>query len=149
MVFPDSNFAPPPNSDLDDAELSLYEEAADILIRSPRAAAALLRLLCERLCIRITGHNSNLNALIGELVADRRLTPDLQMALDAVRISGNNLVHPGQIDLADHLEVATAMFSLINVIAERLLTEPRRISALYASLPEGARQAVERRDSAL
>jgi Domain of unknown function (DUF4145) len=147
LVYPDTSLAPPANEDLDPEERALYDEAGSVLGRSPRASAALLRLSCERLCRRISGRDGTLNELIGELVKEGKLTPDLQKALDAVRISGNNLVHPGQIDSADHGEVATALFGLINVVAERLLTEPRRIADLYASLPEGARQAVERRDS--
>lgn len=146
LVFPDRSRAPQPNEDLDAEERALYAEASSVLGRSPRAAAALLRLLCEHLAIRIVGHAGTLNSLIGELVAAHKISADLQMALDAVRISGNNLVHPGQIDAEDHSDVALAMFGFINLAAERLLTEPRRIRDLYAELPEGPRQAVERRD---
>jgi len=66
--------------------------------------------------------------------------------LDVVRVIGNNAVHPGEISIDDNPEIAQALFGLINVIVENRIAEPKRIEALYASLPEGARNAIERRD---
>ena len=70
----------------------------------------------------------------------------MQQALDIVRVTGNNAVHPGEMNVQDDQKTAGKLFSLVNLITDVMITQPRQISALYASLPEGARAAVERRD---
>ncbi|MBB5372286.1 hypothetical protein HNP71_000524 [Acidocella aromatica] len=83
---------------------------------------------------------------IGALV-QRGLLPAVQQALDAVRVIGNNAVHPGQLDLTDDPQSAATLFLLINLIAEQLITAPKQAQAIYDSLPEGARNAISRRDA--
>ena len=70
----------------------------------------------------------------------------VQRALDVVRVVGNNAVHPGKLDVKDDRRTATALFGLVNLIAERTITEPRHVQELYDSLPEGVRDHIERRD---
>ena len=41
------------------------------------------------------------------------LEPDIQQALDVVRVTGNNAVHPGQIILEDDKATAVALFELV------------------------------------
>lgn len=122
-----------------------YLEAKDIVSASPRGAAALLRLALQKLCIHLDGGGANLNDDIGFLVQSG-LPVQIQQALDVVRVIGNNAVHPGEIRVDDNPEIAQVLFRLINVIVENRIAEPKRIGALYASLPEGARNAIERRD---
>lgn len=122
-----------------------YEEAASISGISPRGAAALLRLAIQRLCTHLGGEGQNINADIGFLV-QRGMSPMIQQALDVVRVVGNNAVHPGQID-ADDPQIVGSLFELINVIVESMITVPTRIGGLYSSLPDGARQAIEKRDA--
>jgi acetyl/propionyl-CoA carboxylase alpha subunit len=70
----------------------------------------------------------------------------VQQALDIVRVVGNDAVHPGQIDLRDDRDTATKLLGLVNLIAEKMITEPKHIEALYGGLPEAKRQAIEKRD---
>ena len=49
-------------------------------------------------------------------------------------------------DLKDDQATALALFELLNLIAENRISEPKRIAVLYASLPETARAAIEKRD---
>jgi hypothetical protein len=70
----------------------------------------------------------------------------VQQAADALRVIGNNAVHPGQIDLRDDRACATALFNLVNIVAEKLITEPREVSALFDGLSEGAKEAIRKRD---
>lgn len=70
----------------------------------------------------------------------------VQQALDAVRIVGNNAVHPGEISLDDSPEVANSLFELINYIVDRMISQPKKLSELYASLPAGALEAINKRD---
>jgi hypothetical protein len=70
----------------------------------------------------------------------------VQKALDTVRVIGNDAVHPGTIDLRDDPATATALFKLVNIIVEKMISEPREIEDLYAGLPEAKREAIEQRD---
>ena len=88
----------------------------------------------------------NLNNDIGALVS-RGLDQQVQMALDAVRVIGNNAVHPGQMDLRDDRSTAETLFMLHNLIGEKMISQPKRVKEVYATLPEGARKAIEGRDA--
>jgi hypothetical protein len=145
VVHPDSSPAPLPNDDLSDAIKKDYEEARSIVARSPRGAAALLRLCIQKLCIELGGSGKDLNKDIGDLVK-KGLLPQVQKMLDAVRVIGNNAVHPGEIDLTDTPETAASLFSLVNAIADQMITHPKQVEAMYEALPAGAREAIERRD---
>jgi len=72
----------------------------------------------------------------------------IQQALDAVRVIGNNAVHPGEIDLRDDAETATRLFELLNLIVDVTITQPRKVAEMYDKLPESSRQAIEKRDKA-
>ena len=146
LVFPQRGEAQQANADLS-ADIRLdYDEASGILDRSPRGAAALIRLAIQKLCIELGQSGKDLNKDIGALVSDG-LDAQVQMALDAVRVIGNNAVHPGQINLRDDHSTAETLFMLLNLIAERMITQPKQVKEVYASLPEGARKAIEGRDA--
>ena len=136
---------PPPNSDINDDIIEIYEEARAIANRSPRGAAALLRLCLQMLCVQLGLPGENLNEDIRELVK-QGLPARIQQALDVIRVIGNEAVHPGQIDIDDNLEIVGQLFTMLNVIAHNRITEPREIDAIYASLPDSKREQIERRD---
>jgi hypothetical protein len=146
MVYPLTGNAPAPNPDLPEDIRVDYEEARSIVSHSPRGAAALLRLAIQKLCKELGESGENINADIGSLVK-KGLSVHVQQALDTVRVVGNNAVHPGQIDLNDDPGQAQMLFALVNLIADRMISEPRRISELYGQLPESYRQAVAKRDA--
>jgi hypothetical protein len=87
----------------------------------------------------------NLNADIAALVS-KGLPMQVQQALDVVRVTGNQAVHPGQIDSSD-AAVAEQLFPLLNIIVEYMIEMPKRIASMYGSLPEPARAAIEKRDA--
>ena len=84
----------------------LYNEAALISNKSPRAACALLRLAVDKLCLELGETDRDINKNIGALVK-RGLSQDVQQALDIVRVVGNKAVHPGQIafDVDDYANI--------------------------------------------
>jgi len=88
----------------------------------------------------------DLNDAIRKLV-QQGLPEQVQKALDAVRVIGNEAIHPGQIDLSDDVETATALFDLLNWITDDLITKPRKIDEIYESLPQSKKEAIEKRDS--
>lgn len=143
IIYPPTRSAPPANGDLPEDVTQVYDEAAAIADQSPRAACALLRLAVEML-MKHLGKTSNINDSIGNLVK-KGLAPKVQQSLDIVRITGNNAVHPGEIVFDDTADVQ-ALFNLINVIAGVLITQPKQIQELYDGLPEGPKEAVEKRD---
>lgn len=147
LVHPQSEPAPMPNNDLPSDISADYMEARAIVAKSPRGAAALLRLCIQKLCVVLGQPGKDLNTDIGTLVKKRGLLPQVQQALDAVRVVGNNAVHPGEMDVKDTPEVAFALFGLVNLITEQLISYPKQAKAVYEQLPEGPRDAIERRDA--
>ncbi len=145
LLFPQRGDAPPANPDLPGDILQDYAEASAILDLSPRGAAALIRLAIQKLCKKLGKPGENINDDIGALVADG-LSPKIQQALDYVRVIGNNAVHPGHIDIKDDRATAATLFHLLNMIAEKMISEPKHISQIYSELPEEARQAIQKRD---
>lgn len=145
LAFPTVGTAPLPNTDMPgDVKLD-YEEASTILDRSPRGAAALLRLAIQKLCKELGEKGKNIDDDIASLVR-KGLDVRVQQALDVVRVIGNNAVHPGQIDLRDDGATAEKLFGLANLIADIMISQPKHIAAMFEGLPEGARKAIEHRD---
>lgn len=145
MIYPDYAGIESPNVDLNEDIVDDYKEAASILQKSPRGAAALLRLAVQKLCKQLGQPGKDINTDIGELVKEG-LSPTIQQALDALRVIGNESVHPGQIDLRDDPATAHALFRLLNKIAETMITEPKQIQEIYDKIPESKKKAIENRD---
>ena len=101
-----------------------------------------------RLAIQIflerSGGTGNLNTDIKNLVKEG-LNQQIQQALDVVRVTGNHAVHPGKIVFDDTTDVQ-ALFSLINVIAGVLITQPKQIQEIYDNLPEKDKKKIAKRD---
>ena len=146
MIVPSEAPVPPPHVDLPETCIAEYDEARDIVARSPRAAAALLRLCVQKLMVELGEKGKSINDDIGSLVKTG-LPIEVQQALDYCRVIGNNGVHPGEIELTDNPEIAHSIFEMINFIVEDRISRPKNISALYKVLPEGALKAVEKRDA--
>lgn len=143
-VFPEIN-ASTPNEDMPDSVRTLYNEAASIYKKSPRAACALLRLAVERLCNEL-GETGKIDTMIGNLVKNG-LPTTVQKALDAVRVIGNKAVHPGQIAFdVDDKSTAETLMKLLNIISERLITEPKEIDGIFDALPQSVKDSIEKRD---
>lgn len=145
IIWPVTSASIQINSDIP-SEIALdMLEAASIVNISPRGAAAILRLCLQRLCHHLGGQGKNINDDVGHLV-EKGLDARIQRALDIVRVVGNNAVHPGQIDIKDDRETAYQLFTLMNLVADKMITEPKQINEMYENLPEGARRAIEARD---
>ena len=146
LIHPKAIVVEMPNVDLPEDIRKDYLEAANIAQYSPRGAAALLRLCIQKLCKELGEKGKNLNDDIGKLVK-KGLSADIVKAMDLLRVTGDNAVHPGEIDLNDRPEIAFNLFKIVNFIAEKMITEPRRLTVFYDEvMPQGAKDAVSKRD---
>ncbi|AKU69528.1 DUF4145 domain-containing protein [Prevotella fusca] len=144
-IYPDI-VAEEPNADMPESVKQLYNEAGTIYNKSPRAACALLRLAIDRLCNELGETDRDINKNIGILVK-KGLPQAVQQALDVVRVVGNKAVHPGVISFdVDDKGTATMLMHLLNIITERMITEPKEIESLYEGLPETVKESITKRD---
>lgn len=147
MIDPLSSVAPRPAADMPEDVRKDYLEAAAVFAVSPRAAAALLRLALQRLCVHLGEKGEKIDIDIREL-AKKGILPELLIKVaDTVRITGNNAVHPGEMDIADVDFIASKMFQMLNLIVHKGITEPAELKALYEMVPKGAREAAEKKDA--
>ena len=145
MVYPSVQSAPLPHAEMPPDIQKDYEEARNIASQSPRAAAALLRLCVQKLCKELGESGKNINDDIGSLVK-KGLPVEIQQALDIVRVVGNNAVHPGSISHEDVASVCSSLFELVNYIVEDRIARPKKLSAMFSSLPQPALDGISTRD---
>ena len=145
LIWPLQASFPAASADMPENVKSDYEEARLIASISPKAAAALLRLAIQRLCVHLGGTGDNINADIGQLVKDG-LPPKIQQALDIVRVTGNNAVHPGQISIDDNGKIVKALFNLVNIVVEDMISQPTQVKNLFEALPTAAKEQIKKRD---
>lgn len=117
----------------------------NIATLSPRGAAALLRLAIQKLCAHLGAGGKNINDDIGNLVK-KGLPVKIQQALDIVRVTGNEAVHPGELDLKDDVETVESLFRLTNIIAQEMISNPKDIDELYSKLPSSKLDGIKKRD---
>ena len=149
MLIPANSMAPMPNVDMPKCVKELYEEARGIVNKSPRGAAALLRLALDKLCDEVNiecSTKKKIDEKIAILVRNG-LSEKLQKAFDFVRVTGNDAVHElGIIDVQDNPEIATTLFKLLNFIVEKMITENNKIEVLYNLIPESKREEIKKRN---
>ena len=145
MYYPDNGHVASPNADMPEAVKAVYTEAASIYQKSPRGAAALLRLGIQILCKELGESGTNINTDIKHLVA-KGLPPIVQQSLDIVRVTGNEAVHPGQID-TDDPAVVGSLFELTNIVVQYMISLPKQVGDIYNSLPEDKTAAIHKRDN--
>jgi len=146
LIHPQTGEAELANPDMPEDIRRDYEEASTILAQSPRAAAALIRLGIDKLCRQLGDPKKSINDNIKAFV-ENGLNSRIQKALDAVRVIGNNAVHPGQLDLKDDRATAESLCRLLNIIVDKMISEPKHVDNVYSSLPESARDAIRKRDA--
>lgn len=145
LYHPGDSTAPTRHADLPVSCLRDFEEAREIVAVSPRAAAALLRVVVETLTKGLVPSAKSLNDAIAILVS-KGLPPEVQQALDVCRVVGNRAVHVGQIDATDTREIASQLFDLVTFIVDDRISRPAQIAKLYGALPTDARDAISKRE---
>lgn len=141
LAYPNVSTAPAAEADMPPDIKIDYEEARQVFVHSPRAAAALLRLCVQKLCQHLLGKEGSIHQQIGELV-DLGLPNRVLKAFDTIRIFGNESVHPGTVNLNDTPEVALALFRLLNMAVRHCITEEKELEAVRALTPEAKRRNI-------
>ena len=146
LVFPRTRLGVAPNPDMPDKVRTVYDEAREVSSISRKSAAGLLRLALQMLIDELEPGPGAINTKIGALVG-KGLPEPIQQAMDALRVIGNESVHPGQIDLdgADD-ETVNAMFKMLNVIVEDRISTPKQVREMYDLIPQDKRDGIENRD---
>ncbi|WP_122864368.1 DUF4145 domain-containing protein [Pseudomonas viridiflava] len=145
LIYPSQTSVPHGHEFMPTECLADFEEAREICERSPRGAAALLRLCLQKLLVHLGGEGEKIDSDIKSLVANG-LDLHVQQALDVIRVTGNNAVHPLEMNLEDDHDSVMVLFEMINFIVEERIGRPLRTQNRFANLPEKARLAIERRD---
>lgn len=146
MIWPAASTAPSASPDMPAEVLADYDEARMIHTSSPRGAAALLRLALQKLLPHLGATVPSINDAIAELVKKGAIPQRVQEALDAVRVIGNEAVHPGELDLRDDVATVQAIFGLLNFIVEKAISEPKEVNRIFGTLPERKRDGISERD---
>lgn len=147
LVHPVDDYEIYPDDGMPDDIKSDFIEAASIVSKSPRGAAALLRLCLQKILEGLNERGTIDNA-IGNLVK-RGLDQRIQQMLDVVRVLGNEAVHPGTIDLRDDKETALQLFAIVNIISRTMISNDKIVKELYNSLPKSKLAAIAKRDGKL
>jgi hypothetical protein len=145
LIWPAYSIKIDPHPDIPADIKDDFVEAADIVERSPRGSAALSRLIVQKLMNHLGGQGRDINANIASLVKTG-LEPEIQKALDIVRVTGNNAVHRGEIVLKESPGTAIALLQLINLVVERRISTKKRIEEMFENLPSGALEQIQKRD---
>ena len=145
LVWPSGTSGPAPHADMPEDIRHDYHEARAVMDQSPRASAALLRVVVERLCKHLDAKGATLAEKIEHLV-EQGLPAELQKLFDATRLIGNDAVHPGKLDLADNRDTVAKLFESVDFIVEEMITRRQRIRVLGDSLSDEIERAARSRD---
>ena len=147
-IYPGLLDTPEPHQNMPDTVKEIYNESREIFSKSPRAAAALLRLGLQILCKELGEKGKDINNDIHKL-HEKGLDQRIINSLDIVRVIGNEAVHPGEIDLNDNKEIALNLFNIMNMIIEDTIASKIRnthIEEMYRNLPQSKLNAIKYRD---
>ncbi|RWM97685.1 MAG: DUF4145 domain-containing protein [Mesorhizobium sp.] len=147
LVYPSQAIAHQVPEDLPAEVRKDFEEAAAIAGASPRAAAALLRMCIEGLCKKVAGKDKFEDAIV-ELERQGIPTP-VTVALDVVRLTGNEALHGGRLYGSDDAKTVATLFRLASLIVSWAITEKKELQELVSSIgPEKFARIEEQRQKA-
>jgi hypothetical protein len=147
MIYPLDYGLPPPNPYMPEEIKEIYTEASMIYRSSNRASLALLRLAIDKLTLLLIDKGKDLNDRIGLLVKEKIIDNQVQMELDTLRVTGNNAVHPGEIDIKDKYINSEILFEILNHIITMKIEKPAKFKEKYENwLTDKEKENIDRRD---
>ena len=144
LIYPHiETFGPDPLEEMPEDAKSIYNEARGVALRSPRAAAALLRLALQFLLDHFEPDENTIHEKIKKMSSDGRLSADIQEACGALRGIGNEAAHNKTIraDVSDNSETVKFLFDLLNYIVDKLIVEPQKRRGLCEARPRPDEEA--------
>ena len=142
MILPRHMTVPEPSEDVPQKIKEIYIEAGKVLIDSPRASGALMRLALEQLLQEINKNDLKLNENVRKLI-EFGVPHQLIKALTILRVNGNDIMHTGEIKILQKKEDVLYLFELFNMIVEELIIRPKRLNESYGKIPEIIRKQIE------
>jgi Domain of unknown function (DUF4145) len=132
LVWPHPTLGLPPPEDLPEDLRALYDEARAVAPISPRAAAALLRLLVDSLVGSLGATDGTLTVRIARLAAEGHLPTQVVEGLTAARVHGSASLRPGEIDpdAEDDPGVVLLLCRLVDTIVDTAITLRRQRAEL-------------------
>lgn len=117
------------NSDMDNDEISLFNEAKSIFNKSPKAAGALLRSVLESI-LRKAFSDKHSDSLLGKILNDKVVREELGEEIikicTAIKLVGNEASHAALLIYKDeHKEEVELLFELINLVAKEIISKPK------------------------
>jgi hypothetical protein len=112
-----------PAEDVDESSED-FEEAAAVLNKSPRAAAALIRICIQNMMPLLKETGKNLDENISSLVR-KGLEAEIQQAMDVLQVIRRNPGHESHVDLRDETAATTRMLESLKEILERRMLKNR------------------------
>jgi hypothetical protein len=106
-----------PAEDFDESSED-FEEAAAVLNKSPRAAAALIRICIQNMMPLLKETGKNLDENISSLVR-KGLEVEIQQAMDVLQVIRRNPGQESDVDLRHETAIATRMLESLKEILER------------------------------
>jgi hypothetical protein len=122
LLWPHTTGAPRAHHDMPAAVRADFDEARAVFERSPRAAAALLRLVLRRLCRELGLPGERTDDDLAALVRAGLPAPLVTMLREA-HAAGGEAVPPGVLDQSDSRATALNLFAVLNGIVDRLIGE--------------------------
>ena len=132
IVYPKVMQVELPNSDLSASIQKDYKEAVAICNDSPRSAFALLCLILKKICQQLGESGENLKVDIQSLV-NKGLDVKLQQSLEALQVFENSNLDT----TIDKINVVK-LFTLINLIANQMITNPKAVNSFVEDLSKAS-----------
>jgi hypothetical protein len=102
----------------EDVESEDFEEAAAILNKFPRGAAALTRICIQKMMPLVKGNAKNLDENFSSLVR-KGLEVEIQQAMDVLQVVRKSPLQPSEVDLKEENETAKKVLNSLRDILER------------------------------
>ena len=135
MVYPLMSTGQPPHKDMPEAVKKIYEEARSVVSLSPRSAAALIRVLIEKLVKELRKTDKErLNKVIGRLKNEHFPGIFIECFNSVKTITNEGGAHAGRIDLRDEdgPEILDLLFHAANYIVEETIEHYNKLKTLNA-----------------
>jgi hypothetical protein len=147
MIWPNSDGSVEPlPEEAPDIVRELWDEARQVAGLSPRSAAALLRLALQLLLDELRPGHKTIDAAIAAAYANN--TPDgIVKAMDYVRVTGNQAVHDGQVQMNEDPDMLPSLFALLRYILDDKVVKEAKANRLHATLPADKLAGIEQRNA--